>query len=112
MDLSKLKADKVLFLGIKPHKKAPGYFSVKVVFQQGARTFEAIYPKISLREMSHFETTETNGFFSRTDLSINIDIQVLAEQGFLFTIKDVTRPVKMTLKDIERKLGYPVEIVD
>jgi hypothetical protein len=46
-----------------------------------------------------------------TRKNLSLYFKILADKNILFTITDLLIPMDLTIRDIEKKLGYPIKII-
>lgn len=46
-----------------------------------------------------------------TGKDLSLYFKILADKNILFTITDLLIPIDLTIRDIEKKLGYPIKII-
>lgn len=46
-----------------------------------------------------------------TGKDLSLYFKILADKNILFTITDLLIPMDLTIRDIEKKLGYPIKII-
>lgn len=92
------------------------YLSAKLAHEDKAGFYEVSIPKIHLPVSSNISVNSTSSYYGDVAASIDFGFATLAVEPYegnnhYFTITCLEEKVhKMTLADIERELGYKVEI--
>ena len=99
------------------------YYFETIFTNQEGYTFKFIAPKVRFKEYSMTEEYESEYAFGRygtplimnqfcTDTNIELLLNVLAVNKVKYKLIDITKYHKMTLKEIEKELGYKIKLIE
>ena len=119
--------ERIHSVSIKENKEKDDGFSTyyfETIFtNQEGYTFKFIAPKVRFKEYSMTEEYESEYAFGRygtplimnqfcTDTNIELLLNVLAVNKIKYELIDITNYHKMTLKEIEKELGYKIKLTE
>lgn len=99
----------IKYTNIFPNTDNPGYNTCVIFFKKDKIDYLLYADKVnSTTEISITETFDSFYLTKNCELNTNI----LAKDGIIFRIIQLTPPKEITMKDIEKAFGGPVKIID
>ena len=99
------------------------YYFETIFTNRDGYTFKLIAPKVRFKEYSMTEEYESEYAFGRygtplimkqfcTDTNIELLLNVLEVNKVKYELIDITKYHKMTLKEVEKELGYKIKLIE